>query len=210
MVVRNIRAALCCLSPMQSVARRRIVTYRPQWVGPSREEPLDCTHEVRGTKGFSQGQGGADLRPLRAQAGILYSRQEDDRGVLQLGIGPQPAADLEPVHPGHHDIEEDQLRPFLLGRRDPGRSVGSGEDLEAVGRQGVATQAEKETVIIDAEDPGRSEGIRLSLQGFHLDGAATRDAMEGALPPVLDLARRLIRETVAAECGGRHHTIPFQ
>jgi hypothetical protein len=209
-VVRKIRAALCCLSPMQSVARRRIETYGPQCVGPSREEPLDGTDELRGTKGFSQGQGGADLRPLRAQAGIFYGRQEDDRGVLELGIGPQPAADLESVHPGHHDIEEDQVRPRLLGRRDPGRSIGSGEDLEAMVRQSVAAQAEQEAVIIDTEDPGGSERIRLFLQRFHLNRAATRDAAECALPPVLDLARRLIRETVAAESGGQHHAIPFQ
>lgn len=52
---------------------------------------------------------GASRQPLHAILGVAECRHHDHRHMRRVGIGLQPAADLEPVHARHHHVEQDQI-----------------------------------------------------------------------------------------------------
>jgi hypothetical protein len=43
---------------------------------------------------------------------LIERRHHDDRDVLDARLGLEPAANFEPVHTGHHHIEQDDVRPL--------------------------------------------------------------------------------------------------
>jgi hypothetical protein len=62
---------------------------------------------------------------------------EDDRDAVEVGIGLQTPAGVDPVHFGHHDVQQDEVGAkatrFL---ESGGKSSGEGSMLEFVGAKG--------------------------------------------------------------------------
>ena len=69
--------------------------------------------------------------------------------VLEAGIGLHPLEELQPVHLGHHDVEQEQVE--LLGAQMVEEMLAArhGEDL----------------VAVLLEDPGQGPGERLVVVG---------------------------------------------
>ncbi len=75
----------------------------------SAEYALDKRYQLKGVEGL--GEIGAHAgRPPTEDIGVLGLGGEHDDGDLPgLGIGLEALEDLEAVHPGHHDVEDDQV-----------------------------------------------------------------------------------------------------
>src|SRR5262249_43461828 len=68
----------------------------------------------------------------------------------------EPLADLDAVDLRHHDVEQDQVRLGLIGRRQRLGAVGCGDDLVAVGRQTGPHDPEVGRVVVGDQDAWRS------------------------------------------------------
>jgi hypothetical protein len=86
----------------------------------------------------------------RVSADIL---KEEER--LEAAFRATTAGRLEPVEPGHHDVDDDDVRPFLADKRDRHFAIGRFTDQRHVG---VSLQDERHQptdlpVVIDDENP---------------------------------------------------------
>jgi hypothetical protein len=59
--------------------------------------------------GFGQEIVGPGLQPLQPFRRLAKRRDHDDGDVAGGGVGFQAAAALEPVHAGHHHVQQDQV-----------------------------------------------------------------------------------------------------
>ena len=66
---------------------------------------------------------GAELEARHLVGHFAARRQEDDGGVAGFGLRLEPAADLEPVDPRHHDVEQHQVGRGALRDLERGRAV---------------------------------------------------------------------------------------
>jgi len=142
--------------------------------GRAAEHLREGVDDPCGAEVLAHGEGGAGLQPFDLQPAILYGGQEDDRGLPQRGLGPQPPTDLVPVHAGHHHIQKDEIRPRGLSGLDPRGAVGRNDRPVTVLFQDIATQGEEESVIVDVENGlPRSRSLFLYVHrpsSFHESG----------------------------------------
>ncbi len=73
-------------------------------------------------------------RPLSAVAGLVEGGHHDDRKMRGQRRVLEPPADLEAVHAGHHDVEQDDVAQALLAERQRVGPVHRGDDVEILGR----------------------------------------------------------------------------
>src|SRR6185436_9145927 len=66
---------------------------------------------------------------------------------------PDAAAHLQPVHPRHHDVQQDGIEHVPFERRQPLRPVGRVSQAHAVGGEVAGEQLEQALVVIDAQHP---------------------------------------------------------
>ena len=76
-------------------------------------------------------------------------------------IGAQPAAHLDAVELGHHDVEQDQIGQVLAHGSQRLLAVRGGDDLVAVRRQPRAQDVDVGGVVVDDEDAG---GVRMECK----------------------------------------------
>jgi hypothetical protein len=78
--------------------------------------------------------------------------QEDDGDALRSGVALDPPAELDPVHAGHADVEDDDVgrRPFE--RAGSGGGVIGLLQLDVDGLEGRAEKRTKPRVVIDKEN----------------------------------------------------------
>ena len=114
------------------------------------EDPVDPRPQLRVVVRL----GDVVLGDLLEQVGLRVAgvdrRQDDDR---QVGLGLDLARQGQAVHPRHHHVDDEQVRP---GRAQPPErlvAVARGRDLVAVGAQLVGEQDEQVRVVVDDEDP---------------------------------------------------------
>ena len=116
------------------------------------QERLDPAHELAQAERLGQVVVGAELEPDDLVDLVVAGGQHEDR---HLGAGrPQPAQDLEAVHPGQAHVEDDEVR--RLARRDlEALFTRSGDgDLVALLLEGVLDPASDRVLVFDDEDGG--------------------------------------------------------
>jgi len=75
--------------------------------------------------------------------------EHDDR---DRAARPQPATDLEAVHPGHHHVEHDEVEPLLAEAGERLTAVRGTHDLVAVLLQRVAQQRLDGLLVVGQQD----------------------------------------------------------
>jgi hypothetical protein len=68
-------------------------------------------------------------------------------------VGAQPAQQPEPVHAGHHHVEDDGVRADFTRLVKGGGPTGRGMDLESLELQAHREQFDDIGLVIDDEDP---------------------------------------------------------
>ena len=120
------------------------------------QERLDPAHQLAQAERLGQVVVGAELEPDDLVDLVVAGGQDEDR---HLGAGrPEAAEDLEAVHPGQADVEDDEvgrlarrdLEAFLAGTRDG--------DLVALLLEGVLDPASDGVLVFDDEDGGCHAG----------------------------------------------------
>jgi hypothetical protein len=94
---------------------------------------------------------GAQLHRLHRRLHRAVAGEDNDgrRAVLLL----QLLQDLEPVHLGHLDVEEHEVRRLLLGELEPHRPVRGEEDLVALVLEDHLEGRADGVLVVDDEDP---------------------------------------------------------
>src|SRR5690606_6356614 len=88
-------------------------------------------------------------------AGALHGGNGDDRDGLRRFGRTQPSSDLEPVHLGHHDVEQDQVRRIDEGVVERGTAIAEDRDIVSGGFQEYAQRFTAVVVVFGNQDPGR-------------------------------------------------------
>ena len=97
---------------------------------------------------------------------VVPGRQHEDRHrPLRL----DPAADLESVEAGKHDVEHDEVRAVLEVSGHGTRTVVGLDDLEPLGAEAVCDGLVDRRVILDQEDSAHASslGARLRVSRVH-------------------------------------------
>ena len=76
------------------------------------------------------------------------ARGQEQGGGLDA-VGAQPAEQPEPVHPGHHHVEDDRVRTDLTRLVQGGGAVGRGVDLESLELQTHGEQLDDVGLVVD-------------------------------------------------------------
>ena len=123
--------------------------------GRSRSAPSGSVSGVTPGRGRAKSQvwqifDGMRRHAQRVSADIL---KEEER--LEAAFRATTTGRLEPVEPGHHDVDDDDVRPFLADKRDRHFAIGRFTDQRHVG---VSLQDERHQptdlpVVIDDENP---------------------------------------------------------
>ena len=97
-------------------------------------------------------------------AWMVPHRKQDDRGGMQCGLGSELPADVVPAQAPQHDVQQDDVRALLLGKRNACEAVGDGENSVTSPFEEITAKKEYERVVIDAENGGRADGRRVVRQ----------------------------------------------
>ena len=106
---------------------------------------------------------GAGLERADHVAGIGEGRQQDHRRAAQFGVGFDPAAEFEPVEPGHDDVGDDDVRLVLAGERVRFLSVARSQHVAAAFQERRLEQPTANRVVVHHEH-------------FHLAASSSRAA----------------------------------
>ena len=90
----------------------------------------------------------AQLQALDLVLGVGEGGEVDDGDVAQGGVGLQAAADLKAVHVRHHDVQEDQGGPGLLGDGQGAGAVFGHQQLIAPAVQGLMQHLQVGDVVV--------------------------------------------------------------
>ena len=92
---------------------------------------------------------GAEVEALGLVGGRALGRQQDDRHRPLLA---ELAHDLDAVEVRHHDVEQDDVRPNLLGLGEGILAAGRGDDAEALLTEGDRDELRDPRLVIRDED----------------------------------------------------------
>ena len=92
----------------------------------------------------------------RADGGLLGRHRGDhqDRQVLEARIGLDPLQELQPVHLGHHDVEQQQIERLRLEMLEQVLAAGDGEHVVAVLLEDPGEGAGERLIVVGDEDLG--------------------------------------------------------
>ena len=110
-------------------------------------------------------------------------RQQEDRGVLHLGMLAQLGDHLFAADAGHHEVRDDEIRMVRQRLLEPLLSVERGEDLVVRG-QALADEAVHVGVVLDHQDGGAGTGRPVGDVGQRF----ARARREGGQAQLLDEA----------------------
>ena len=120
---------------------------------------------------------GAGLEAAQAVGGVGKRRDHDDRNIDGSPIGLQLAANLEPVHPRHHDVEKNYVRKLGLGDFQGGGPVIRRQNIEVLARQLCVEQFYVRLDIIDNQYSARHRS--LALEGSGRSASSGEEALDG-------------------------------
>src|SRR5665647_3924585 len=90
----------------------------------------------------------AGLEPDHDVDGVGARRQHDDRNA---GLGTDPAAYLDAVDPGQHQVQQHDVRPALAKQRHRSGSVSAVHDVQTLVAQDDAQHLGQRQIVIDDE-----------------------------------------------------------
>ncbi len=104
---------------------------------------------------------GAELEAQNRVDLLRLRGEHDDR---DRAARPQPAADLEAVHPGHHRVEHHQVERLLAEAGERLAAVGGAHDLVAVLLQRVAQQRLDGLLVVGQQDAQGAVGHGVTVR----------------------------------------------
>ena len=134
------------------------------------EDPVDPGAQL----GVVVGLRDVVLGDLLEQVGLgvagIDRGQDDDR---EVGPALDLAGEGQAVHPRHHHVDDQEVRPAALQAAERLVAVARGLDVEAVGPELVGEQDQQVRVVVDDQDPRRrplapgstAQHRRLSMAG---------------------------------------------
>ena len=108
---------------------------------------------------FGQKLVGARFEAAQPIGDIGQRGHHDHRYVGGMRVGLEPAADLEPVHPRHHHVEQDDVGQLALGELQRRRAVIRGDHLEIFARQLGLEQLDVQFDVVDDQNSGGHGGV---------------------------------------------------
>jgi hypothetical protein len=105
---------------------------------------------------------GAELEPEDLVDLLGLGREHDDR---DRRAGPQAAAHLEAVHPGHHHVEHDEVEGLLGEAVQRLAAVGRLHDVVAVPLQRERQQRLDRLLVVDEQDARGSSAMTFWSRG---------------------------------------------
>ena len=150
-----------------------------------------------GVVGLDHVVGGAEAERLDDRRRLLAARQHDH---LQVGLGRlQRLQRLDPVHAGHHHVEQHDVRGVaLLDRREHLVAARIGPRFVAAQRQKRAQVARKRGIVVDDGDKGLLQHSTPHGQRDDGDGAAAGRRPDSSTVALDDPAGNRQRESEAA------------
>jgi hypothetical protein len=118
----------------------------------------DARDQLARREGLGDVVVGAQLEAEHLVALLDTARHHDHGDRRRVGVLLEPAADLPAVELGHHDVEQDDVRPGLPGAPEGVGAVGDARHLPAFLRQVVADQLGDVGLVLDDEDPAEPLG----------------------------------------------------
>jgi hypothetical protein len=125
------------------------------------EDPVDPGAEL----GVVVGLGDVVLRDLLEEIGLGVAgvdRGEDDDRQVRLAL--DLARQGQPVHPGHHHVDDQEVGPAAPKPAERLVAVPSGLDVEAVAPQLIGEEDEEARIVVDDQDSGRFVAARAGAQ----------------------------------------------
>ena len=95
---------------------------------------------------------GAGLKSRQPVGGLIQRRHHDNRNMRSRRVGLEAAADLEPVHSRHHDVEQNDVAVAVGADLERVRAVAAGQDVEIIGRQASFKQFEIGSDVVDDQN----------------------------------------------------------
>ena len=131
----------------------------PDPLGPPRrarrrapaEDGPDPGQELPGVERFRQVVVGPQLEPDDPVDVLPLGREHDDGDRRDLGNGADATADLEPVHPGQHEIEQDHVEAAPPEGRETARAVADHGDVDLVLAEILRHQGAQPGVVVDQQ-----------------------------------------------------------
>ena len=80
---------------------------------------------------------------------LVERRHEHDGDMVRLGVGLEPAAGLEAVHAGHHDVEQDDVDALALADVERFLAAAGRENVEVLGREPRLEQLHVRQDVVD-------------------------------------------------------------
>ncbi len=147
---------------------------------------------------------GAELETEHLVELLAARCQHDDRDVA---LAAQTLADLEPVEPRQHDVEDDEVERVLVEAPERLFAVARLDDRVPVPLERVREQGLNRFLVVDEEDGRRELGIGAFAQARGRRRAYYSPAMDAARPRTR--GRRLRHGTVERPLNGRLVRVGF-
>lgn len=94
------------------------------------------------------------IRPQRVGTKFLHvvsTPRQDEDGDLRIVFADEPTC-LKPIHPRHHDIQDNDVRPPLQKRGDPFDAILRKAHLIAFGSEDATIRRSRHTIVVDEQD----------------------------------------------------------
>ena len=124
-------------------------------------QALDAQHglDARDHRGLVHGLGevlvSSGVEPGHDVLGVRLGGDHDDGHEGQREVGLELTADLDAIHLGHHDVEQDQVRELLAGHGQRLLPVGGRDDVVALSREPGLQDVHVHGVVVDHQDERR-------------------------------------------------------
>ena len=132
---------------------------------PAAHDGPNPGQQLAEVEGLDQVIVGADLQALDSVLNLVFGREDDDAGVL---VAPDRFRDRQSVQLGHHDVEDDHVRPELADQAKGRLAVRCGLYLEALVLQAEPDEVDDRAFVIHDEHPRAAGGRNLGSRLRHL------------------------------------------
>src|SRR5437667_93135 len=128
---------------------------RPRELLGGADVRFDAGEQLAHTERLGDEVGGAQAKRLDRRFLGRHRRDHQDRKVAEPLVGLHLGQELEAVHLGHHDVEQQQVGAFLLELPHEPLATGRDDDLVAVLLEDPHERADQRLVVVGDEDLGR-------------------------------------------------------
>jgi hypothetical protein len=136
--------------------------FQTSWVSSSSSMSANFSRELRGS---SAPQPRDDLLEAERLRDVVVAAERETRDLVLQGVaggqeqrgrvdpvGTQPSQHAEPVHAGHHHVEDHRVGPDLAGLVEGGRAAGGRVHLEALELEADGEKLDDVGLVVHDED----------------------------------------------------------